>query len=250
MTFGEHLIQLRKEHNLSQEDLAQKIHVTRQTISKWELGITVPDMDILIDISKLFDISIDELVGNEKEKEIKPVSRPRVYEYISKKKLFGLPLVHIHFGLGGYHAKGIIAIGNIATGVVSIGFVSLGLISFGIVAIGLFTLAVLSLGLLMALGSIAIGSLAIGGVAIGLLSLGGLSIGMYSIGGCAIAQNIAYGGYAQAKIAIGDVCKGKYTFHTTGTIQNFIQEELRQAIHSEFPTLWNFIVNLFCALVQ
>ncbi|MDE6655542.1 MAG: helix-turn-helix domain-containing protein, partial [Anaeroplasmataceae bacterium] len=54
MTFGEHLIQLRKEYNLSQEDLAKQIHVTRQTISKWELGITVPDMDILIDISKLF----------------------------------------------------------------------------------------------------------------------------------------------------------------------------------------------------
>ena len=68
MTFGEHLIQLRKEYNLSQEDLSKQIHVTRQTISKWELGITVPDMDILIDISKLFHISIDELVGNKEEK--------------------------------------------------------------------------------------------------------------------------------------------------------------------------------------
>ena len=247
MTFGEHLTQLRKEHNLSQEDLASQIHVTRQTISKWELGITVPDMDILIDISKLFDISIDELVGNEKEKTIE-YPKKKVYEYISKKKLFGLPLVHIHFGAGTPRAKGIIAIGNIATGLISIGFISCGLISLGTVAIGLFSLACLSLGLFLSLGNISIGALAIGGIAIGLVSFGGVSIGLYSIGGCAIAKNIAYGGYAHSHIAIGDVCKGTYIFHTSDTGRDFTQEELRTVIMREFPHLWTFMVNIFCGL--
>ncbi len=248
MTFGEHLIQLRKEHNLSQEDLASKIHVTRQTISKWELGITVPDMDILIDISRLFSISIDELVGNEEEKkkEVKP--RTRVYEYVSKRKVFGLPLVHVHFGVGLYRAKGIIAIGNIATGVISIGLLSVGIISLGLFALGLFTWACFSLGLLGALGAISIGAFAFGGVAIGVVSFGGLSIGLYSFGGCAIAKNIACGGFASAHIAIGDVCRGDFIFHTSDGISDFTQEELRGTILREFPHLWSFIVDIFCCL--
>ena len=248
MSFGENLIHLRKKHNLSQEDLANQIHVTRQTISKWELGITVPDMDILIDISKLFSISIDELVGNEKKKEevIKP--KIKVYEYVSKKKVFGVPLVHVHFGLGLYRAKGIIAIGNIATGIVSIGFISIGLISLGLLALGLFSWACLSLGLLGALGAISIGAFAFGGVAIGLISFGGLSIGLYSFGGCAIAKNIAYGGYANAHIAIGDVCRGTYVFHSSGPESNFTQEELRTTILKEFPHLLSIIVDMFCCM--
>ncbi|MCM1130582.1 MAG: helix-turn-helix domain-containing protein [Roseburia sp.] len=246
MTFGDHLIQLRKKHNLSQEDLASQIHVTRQTISKWELVITVPDMDILIDISKLFSISIDELVGNQeiKKEEVRP--RKWVYEYISKRKAFGLPLVHIHFGVGVYYAKGIIAIGNIATGVISIGLLSVGVFTFGLLGLGLITWACFSLGLLMSLGAISIGALAFGGVAIGLFSFGGLSIGLYSFGGCSIAKNIALGGYAKGHIAIGDVCKGVFNFHTSETGTDFTQEELRSTILKEFPHIWRFIVDIFC----
>ena len=248
MSFGENLIRLRKEYNLSQEDLANQIHVTRQTISKWELGITVPDMDILVDISKLFSISIDELVGNVTKQEVELRPKAKVFEYVSKKKVFGVPLVHIHIGLGIYRAKGIIAIGNIATGVVSIGLFSLGVISLGIFALGLFTWACLSIGLLGALGAISIGAFAFGGVAIGLFSFGGLSIGLYSFGGCAIAKNIAYGGYANAHIAIGDVCRGTYIFHTSGTEIDFTKEELRTTILKEFPHIWGLIVDVFCSI--
>ncbi|MDE6241493.1 MAG: helix-turn-helix domain-containing protein [Anaeroplasmataceae bacterium] len=248
MTFGEHLIQLRKEHNLSQEDLASQIHVTRQTISKWELGITVPDMDILIDISKLFHISIDELVGNKEEKKVEIKSKSKVYEYVSKRKVFGVPLVHVHFGVGLYRAKGIIAIGNIATGVVSIGLLSIGVFTLGLLGLGLFTWACFSLGLLVSLGAISIGALAFGGVAVGLFSFGGLSIGLYSFGGCAIAKNIACGGYANAHIAIGDMCQGDFIFHTSNGISDFTQEELRGTILREFPHLWSFIIDIFCCL--
>ncbi|MDE5855582.1 MAG: helix-turn-helix domain-containing protein, partial [Anaeroplasmataceae bacterium] len=224
------------------------IHVTRQTISKWELGITVPDMDILIDISRFFSISIDELVGNQeaKKEEVRP--RNRVYEYVSKRKVFGLPLVHIHIGPGLYRAKGIIAIGNIATGVISIGLLSIGVFTFGLLGFGLFTLACFSLGLLVSLGSISMGALAFGGVAVGLFSFGGLSIGLYSFGGCSIAKNIAFGGFAKGHIAIGDVCKGNFNFHTSETGTDFTQEELRSTILREFPHIWGFIVDIFCGL--
>ena len=62
MQFKEKLYELRKNKNLSQEELAQECNVTRQTVSKWELGETVPDLDKLVVISKYFDISLDELV--------------------------------------------------------------------------------------------------------------------------------------------------------------------------------------------
>ena len=63
--FSEKLYELRKEKGFSQEELAEKLNVARQTISKWENGTTNPDTNNLIELSKIFEISIDELVGND-----------------------------------------------------------------------------------------------------------------------------------------------------------------------------------------
>ena len=62
MEFGSRLYKLRKEKGLSQEELANHLEVTRQTVSKWELGDSTPDMDKLVLLGELFDISLDELV--------------------------------------------------------------------------------------------------------------------------------------------------------------------------------------------
>ncbi len=70
MKFNEKLIKLRKASGLSQEELGNKLNVARQTVSKWELGDTDPEMEKLIELSNLFNVSIDELV---KEKEIPEV---------------------------------------------------------------------------------------------------------------------------------------------------------------------------------
>jgi len=68
MKFSEKLLNLRKGKGMSQEKLAKSLNVTRQTISKWELNQTVPDMNKLVKIAKLFKISLDELTrGNEYE---------------------------------------------------------------------------------------------------------------------------------------------------------------------------------------
>ncbi len=63
MTFGEKLKQLRKDNNLTQEDLAEKLYVTRTAISKWETGKGFPAIDSLKSISVLFQVSIDDLVS-------------------------------------------------------------------------------------------------------------------------------------------------------------------------------------------
>ena len=62
MEFNNRLYELRKRKGLSQEELANKLNVSRQTVSKWELGDTTPDMEKLVAISDLFEVTLDELV--------------------------------------------------------------------------------------------------------------------------------------------------------------------------------------------
>ena len=64
MKFNEKLIELRRKEGLSQEELGEKLNVTRQTVSKWELGQTTPEMDKLMELSKIFNVSIDELINS------------------------------------------------------------------------------------------------------------------------------------------------------------------------------------------
>ena len=65
MTFGKKIFELRKERGLSQEQLGEKINVTRQIISNWELGEASPNPEQLKKISKILNISIDELLDND-----------------------------------------------------------------------------------------------------------------------------------------------------------------------------------------
>lgn len=58
------ILELRKGLNLSQEEFAEKIFVTRQAVSRWENGETVPSTDTLMEISKVFEVSLDYLMGN------------------------------------------------------------------------------------------------------------------------------------------------------------------------------------------
>ena len=64
MEIGKKITELRKQNGLSQEKLAEKLDVARQTISKWELGETTPDLKQSKELSKLFKVSLDELVNN------------------------------------------------------------------------------------------------------------------------------------------------------------------------------------------
>jgi len=65
MKFSEKLQKLRKENNMSQEDLADKLDVSRQSVSKWESGQTYPEMDKLLTMCKIFGITLDDLTNDE-----------------------------------------------------------------------------------------------------------------------------------------------------------------------------------------
>ena len=73
MKFEEKLMILRKEKGWSQEELSNQIGVSRQTISKWESSQTTPELNKLVELSKVFGISIDELVDNVQDAEVEKV---------------------------------------------------------------------------------------------------------------------------------------------------------------------------------
>ena len=69
MNLGERLFQLRKEKNLTQDDLAEKLNVTRQTVSKWETNQSTPDFDKIVPLCELYEISPNELLTGEKQEQ-------------------------------------------------------------------------------------------------------------------------------------------------------------------------------------
>jgi len=87
------LLQLRKEKGLSQEQLAQKLGISRQAISKWERAEASPDTDNLIELAKLYDISLDELLLHE------PTSKEKAPENEDKDEEY------VHVGFDGVHVK-------------------------------------------------------------------------------------------------------------------------------------------------
>ena len=254
MKFHEKLQILRRERGLSQEGLADLLNISRQAISKWESGQSYPETDKLIVLSEFFGVTLDSLIkdgplryGNGSSAFPQRQVNRWVYEYKSERTLWGLPLVHVHLGLGLMRARGILAIGNIATGIFSIGLLSVGLLALGpVLSVGLLSLGAFALGLLFAVGSIAVGAFAIGAIAIGVIALGALSIGIFSTGALAIASHIAVGSHAHGHIAVGsEVATGVRVFLDTSSAQllsNIDADLVREAIGEEFPGLWNWIV--------
>lgn len=68
----ENLRAYRKEKGLSQEELAIRLHVVRQTVSKWEKGLSVPDADALLRIAEIFEVPVDALLGAKPAQEAEP----------------------------------------------------------------------------------------------------------------------------------------------------------------------------------
>ena len=69
MDLGEKLYELRRSKNLSQENVAEQLNVTRQTISKWETNQSTPDFDKIVPLCELYGITPNELLTGEKQEE-------------------------------------------------------------------------------------------------------------------------------------------------------------------------------------
>ena len=231
MTTGEKIYGCRKRAGMTQEELAERLGVTRQAVSRWEQDITFPETKQIMELCKLFHISSDELLfGGDtgvqteppKEREEETPEREErgagekkrdesgkgvtwgvighggrpVFEYISRRRLWGMPLVHICLGLGMCRAHGIFALGIFSAGLVSAGIFSAGILSAGIFAVGL-----------AALGCFVLGGAAFGSVALGLFAAGAIAVGVMSFGAIAIGH-VAVGAFAAGQFAVGDVARG------------------------------------------
>ena len=90
MDIAEKIIKLRKENGWSQEDLAEKLYVSRQAISRWENGTALPDAQNVLQISKLFNVTTDYLLNDDYESDIDipavQTATKETEDLVSKKK--------------------------------------------------------------------------------------------------------------------------------------------------------------------
>lgn len=253
MKFQYELQRLRRERGLKQDELGERLGVSRQTVSKWENGTSYPDMLNLMAISSFFSVTVDSLVTDAPQPHQEPfipgdspaMGQERFhYEYKSKRTLFGLPLIHVNFGCGLYQAKGVVAIGMISKGIISIGIVALGFLSFGAAAIGALVLAGLSVGL-FAVGGVAVGAVAIAGAAAGIFTLGGVAVGVTSVGGAAVGSHVAVGGWCSAPVAVGVLPNGTETIRVpdSGALTDVTKAQAYGLIYKVFPDLWKPIAD-------
>lgn len=248
MQFCEKLMRLRRKAGLSQEQLADELGVTRQSVSKWESGAAMPELGKLIALSERFAVSVDYLVKDHLEEEPAPEtvredqsarleakvdtlaqdyrrSFGPVFRYTSKARLLGLPVVSIRFGHDRHPTVYNTAVGIVAVGNFSLGVLSVGLITAGVVPIGL-----ISLGLL------ALGAVAVGGVAIGVSAVGVVATGVAAVG-----WKVAVGVSARAAVAIGQEAAGEHVLLwgdglTVGQVESFLQ--------THCPGLWSPLAQL------
>lgn len=263
MTLGEKIAKQRKELNYTQEQLAEILGVSRQSISKWESDIAYPETEKLIKMGKLFDCSMDYLLKDEiTAKDGTPVSetitvletlhstiKKQCRERKSEKMVWGMPLYHIGrdargFFAIGLKAKGVFAIGLRANGIVSLGLLSFGILSIGLLSIGLIALGALALGLL-SVGSIALGLIAAGAISIGIVSFGSLSVGAFSAGALAIGKYIAVGDYARAMIAIGDSEAVSSFYQHLGSLLPADIPYIKEMLDANVPTYFGWAKEIF-----
>lgn len=269
MTFGEKLARLRRENNITQDQLAQLLSVSRQSVSKWESGTAFPETDKLIRLADLFHCSLDYLLRDSQSDspEGHPDSSAGVEEQADKQQAGGeetapdsrwdgnrggtrdsITLTLTGSGLCrfrerksrrtvlgmplwcvGKHARGFIAVGLTARGVISVGLCSTGVLSVGFASLGLFSLGLFAAGGL-AMGCFSLGVLAFGAICAGVLSCGAISVGAFSVGALSVGRYVAIGDHAWGRIAIGDT-------RAVGSVASFVGEVEREEIIAEIKAL-------------
>ena len=102
---GSFIKELRKEKNLTQEQLAEKFNVSRRTVSRWETGNNMPDLDILIEMSDFYEVDFREILDGERKSEKmndemkETVMKVAEYSNEEKKKMSKVTLTYLILGI-------------------------------------------------------------------------------------------------------------------------------------------------------
>lgn len=259
MKTGEKIARLRKENNYTQEQLAVLLGVSRQSVSKYESGLTYPETDKLIRLSELFGCTVDYLLKDDVEEPATYTGTTEIqhrmenkeeslsekifghwtnFERKSEKIVFGMPLWYI-----GKNAKGVFAIGLKAQGIVSFGFLSIGLVSFGLCSIGILAFGLFALGILAA-GSFALGGLALGAIAVGVVACGAVAIGEFSLGALSIGHYVAVGDHAHGMFAFGKTKAVGEVFEQLGELTELGKQMAVKTMRQEIPKYYQWIIKI------
>lgn len=254
MTLGEKLAKLRREHNYTQEQLAQVLGFSRQAVSKWESDTACPETEKLIRLGKLYHCSMDYLLLDQVPEQPGEAAVTRIdlrgicYERVSERKIGNLPLWHINIGFGRV-AKGVFALGLASKGIVSVGLCSLGVVSLGVFGVGVLTLGALAVGLI-ALGAIAAGLISVGAVAVGAFSLGACAVGQFAVGAAAIGHYAALGDAARGAVAIGASDARGTLFQTVEKLSARDIQTVRDLLENTVPWYLGCFKKLFCLFLR
>lgn len=285
MAIGNKIAAARKQKNLTQDQLAELLDVTRQSVSRWESETAYPETEKLVKLSKILELDLNYLLNDDVAENNYRGEEPRVserdeqsryafvgmglprffrtlhYEYKSEKMIGKLPLVHVNIGMGAYKAKGIIAVGNISFGLISVGLISFGLLSVGLLALGLLALGILSVAFaaggvfalgVIAAGAIAVGVLAVGAISVGLMSFGAISAGLFSCGALSYGKYVAIGDRAFADIAIGMTSAAGRIFESFSGVENvfaYDRAEVMNVIDANVPAFWSWFISIIKSLL-
>lgn len=252
MTFGDRLAKLRRDSNYTQEQLADVLGVSRQSVSKWESDLAYPETDKLVKLCEMFNCSSDYLLlnGSNKQNAASDVIQeqaddeilpPKIKERKSKKTLWGLPLWHV-----AKNARGIIAVGVKAQGIIAVGVRACGVMSVGVLSLGVFSCGTLSLGLLFSVGllsaalfsvgTVSAGIFAVGAVSIGMFSLGAVAIGDVSVGAFSVGRYVAIGANARGAIAVGGRKAVGEIFCHVGRMTDEVKQQVKLLIDQNVPS--------------
>lgn len=256
MTTGEKLSRLRRENNYTQEQLAERLGVSRQSISKWESDAAYPETERIIELSRLFGCTADYLLKDEAE-EVQGLEQAQemsdmdgfiriplhLRERKSEKIVFGMPLWCV-----GKSAKGFIAVGLYARGVISVGLLSAGVFSVGLCSVGVLAFGLFAAGLI-ASGCFSVGALTFGAITLGLLSFGGVAAGTFAVGGAAAAKYGALGDCAYGMFAFGDSKASGSVIEHLGKLSPEEREAAAAVIKDSVPAFLRFFADIFCRLL-
>ena len=137
MSLGKRIYQYRTENSMSQGDLAERLGVSRQSISKWETDSSVPDLDKLVKLSEVFSVTLDELVKGEQEQKTEEVLPPpppqQVYVIQRQETPKRVTAAWVFFGLAAFVVLGLaLAFGSLGGIFYGLPFVVLGIVCLAV----------------------------------------------------------------------------------------------------------------------
>lgn len=93
---GKFIQQLRKENNITQEQLGEKLFLNSRSISKWERGENLPDIENIKKLSEIFEVSQEEIMNGERKKSKKEIRKEKIKSFVKKYKLIIIPFILIN----------------------------------------------------------------------------------------------------------------------------------------------------------